>query len=101
MNCFNIPLIIYAGIDCEGRNISSGIIIVNDETVETHEWYLEKYFELHKNIPQVLVTDRDLALSKETNVFGDLLSLPFILREVDQLFIFLLCTISCTKLNLN
>lgn len=67
VNHYNIPLIIYAGINSAVMNIIFGVSIVNDEAEETHRWCLEKYFNLYKDYPRIIVKNQDLALSEEIN----------------------------------
>lgn len=62
INHYNIPLVVYSGLDSAGRNILFGLAIVNDETEETHFWCLNEFFGLHKKYPLIIVTDQDLAL---------------------------------------
>lgn len=62
VNQYNIPLIVYSGVDSGGRNIIFGLALVNDESGETHEWCLEQFFDTHKKLPSLFVTDQDLSL---------------------------------------
>jgi len=62
VNQYNLPLIVYSGIDSYGRNILFALAIVNDETGTTHKWCMEKFFELHIKHPNIVMTDQDLAL---------------------------------------
>ena len=62
MNHYNIPLIIYSGIDYAGKNIIFAVALVNDETEETRAWCFHQYFTLYKKLPNLIITDQDLAL---------------------------------------
>ena len=46
VNHYNIPLIIYSGIDYAGKNIIFAVALVNDETEETRAWCFHQYFTL-------------------------------------------------------
>jgi len=63
VNHYNIPLIVYSGVSSTGSNIIFGLSIVNNENEETHEWCLNEFFKIHKKLPNLCVTDQDLALS--------------------------------------
>jgi len=62
VNHYNIPLIIYSGIDYAGKNIIFAVALVNDETEETRAWCFHQYFTLYKKLPNLIITDQDLAL---------------------------------------
>jgi len=62
VNQYNLPLIVYSGIDSYGQNILFALAVVNDETSNTHKWCMEKFFELHIDHPRICMTDQDLAL---------------------------------------
>jgi len=62
INLYNIPLIVYSGIDSGGRNIIFGLALVNNETELTHQWCLNEFFSVHKKLPLLCITDQDLAL---------------------------------------
>lgn len=49
VNHYNIPLVVYSGVDCGGYNILFGLAIVNSETSDVHKWCLEELFNIHKS----------------------------------------------------
>ena len=62
-NHYNIPLIVYSGINSAGKNILFGLAIVCDEKEETQAWCLNEFFSIHKNKhPDICLTDQDLSL---------------------------------------
>ena len=67
VNHYNIPLIVYSGVDSGGRNVIFGLSVVNDETEETHQWCFREFFSIHQKLPQICITDQDLALMAVLN----------------------------------
>ena len=63
VNQYNIPLVVYSGIDASGRNIIFALSLVNDETETTYSWCINEFFSLYIKQPHLIVTDQDLALS--------------------------------------
>ena len=62
VNHYNIPLIVYSGINAKGHNVIFALALVNDESEATHRWCLKEFFHLHLKYPKVCITDQDLAL---------------------------------------
>ena len=67
VNHYNIPLIVYSGVDSGGHNIIFGLAVVNDETEETHQWCFSQFFNIHEKFPQLCITDQDLSLMAVLN----------------------------------
>lgn len=93
VNQYNIPLLVYSGIDAGGRNIIFGLSLINDETEATFSWCLQEFFTLYAKFPTVVVTDQDLALlavlSKEFPQITHLLCQWHILQNLKKHFSFL------------
>ena len=58
-----MPLIVYSGVNSSGRNITFGLSVVNSEDEATNAWSLSELFNLHNKLPNLCITDQDLALS--------------------------------------
>ena len=64
VNPHRMPLIIFTGINCEGKNCVLGYALVRRETKETYVWLLTQFVLLQRgNAPQVLLTDFDPSMS--------------------------------------
>jgi len=62
VNKYMLPLTILSGFTHTGRICIFGIAIINEETKETFEWILDKFFAVHGKHPSIIVSDHDLAL---------------------------------------
>jgi hypothetical protein len=64
VNPHRMPLIIFTGINCEGKNCVLGYALVRRETKETYVWLLKQFVLLQRgNAPQVILTDFDPSMS--------------------------------------
>jgi hypothetical protein len=63
-NPFRMPLVVFTGVNCEGRNCVLGFALVKNETKITYEWILKTFVQLQRqNSPKVLLTDFDPSMS--------------------------------------
>jgi len=61
-NHFSTPLVVLSGIDENYRNILFGLVLVNDETLNTYTWVLRTFFQLNQKKPNLIVSDSDVSL---------------------------------------
>ena len=46
-NQYQIPLLVFSGINVEGRCVLFGFALINDETAPTYEWAIKAFLEAH------------------------------------------------------
>ena len=61
-NHFSTPLVVLSGIDENYRNILFGLVLVNDETLNTYTWVLRTFFQVNQKKPSLIVSDSDVSL---------------------------------------
>ncbi len=61
-NKFGMPLLNIVGITATYNSFSAGFAFLCEEIEETYSWALQKYKDITKVSPKVIVTDRELAL---------------------------------------
>ena len=61
-NKFGLPLLNVVGLSSVYKTFTACFVFLRSETVEDYAWALERFRELVTVEPQVLVTDRELAL---------------------------------------
>jgi len=61
-NKFGMPLLNIVGITATYNSFSAGFAFLCEEIEETYSWALQKYKDITKVFPKVIVTDRELAL---------------------------------------
>ncbi len=61
-NIYKAPLVLFTGIGVDGKNLLFGMAFINNESSETYQWLLEKFFLIHEKKPCLIVIDRDAAI---------------------------------------
>ncbi len=59
-NKYQIPLVVFTGISCEGKNVLFGMALINDERYRSYKCL----FVSLGSTPKIIVTDQDPLLSK-------------------------------------
>ena len=60
---------VFSGFSHTGANCIFGRDTVNDEKEATYKWLFEQFFDAHKDLPSIVVSDHDLAVEAVMNKF--------------------------------